>query len=230
MKHLLEGDISSVVETYMGGPGGVSTYPRPQSWDFCFEYFSDPVRVERDKQTSCMQLGYYLASWGMLRGGSYLFKHTNARHYLSALDVIKEYEHEIRGVTPASFGERDTQKLLISLYNDLGNALLPEGGQRITLVTKTMMGVWGVFPSADTYFLRTFKAFATSMQKRVVFSRLSVGLIELIGEFYDVYRKEIEQLATSYQTIDFISHRSTGRSLPAAKIIDIYGFGASYYQ
>lgn len=73
----------------MGGPEGVGTHARVLSWDFCFEHFADLERVRGDRQASCMQLGYYLARWGMLRGSSYLFKNTNARHYLQALDVIE---------------------------------------------------------------------------------------------------------------------------------------------
>jgi hypothetical protein len=42
-------------------------------------------------EMSCLQLGYYLASWGMLRGSSYLFRETNARHYQASIEVIERY-------------------------------------------------------------------------------------------------------------------------------------------
>lgn len=222
--------IASVVEKFMGGKGGTGSHARVLSWDFCFEHFADLKRVRGDRQASCMQLGYYLASWGMLRGSSYLFKNTNARHYLQALDVIERYTPEMGGLTPAHFGEQRTQELLVSVYHELGAALLPDGGRRITLVTKTMMGVWGVFPSLDSYFMQTFGAIAKPAGKRTVFSQFGVDTVELIGEFYDTHQGEIDRLATAYQTVDFESGLPSGRSLPAAKIIDIYGFGAAYYR
>lgn len=211
-------------------PGGVGSHARVLSWDFCFEHFADLERVRGDRQASCMQLGYYLASWGMLRGSSYLFKNTNARHYLQALDVIERYTPEMSGLTPAQFGEQRTQELLVSVYQELGAALLPEGGRRITLVTKTMMGVWGVFPSLDSYFMQTFSAIAKAAGRRTVFSQFGENTVELIGEFYETHQREIDGLATAYPTVDFASGLPSGRSIPAAKVIDIYGFGAAYYR
>lgn len=227
---LAEGRISSVVESFMGGAGGVGGHARVLSWDFCFAHFADLERVRRDRQASCMQLGYYLASWGMLRGSSYLFKSTNARHYLHALEVIERYTPDMGGLTPAHFGEQRSQELLVSVFQELAAALLPEGGRQITLVTKTMMGVWGVFPSLDSYFMRTFDAIAKGQGKGKVFSRFGVNTVDLIGDFYDTHQKEIDRLATAYQTADFASGLPSGRSLPAAKVIDIYGFGAAYYR
>lgn len=224
------GRISSVVERFMGGLGGAASHARILSWDFCFEHFADLERVRSDRQASCMQLGYYLASWGMLRGSSYLFKNTNARHYLQALDVIERYTSEMRGLTPADFGTRRSQELLVSVYQELGDALLPEGGRRITLVTKTMMGVWGVFPSLDSYFMQTFRAIAKERNKGNLFSKFGVNTVELIGEFYETHQKEIDRLAAAYQTVEFASGLPSGRSIPAAKVIDIYGFGAAYYR
>lgn len=225
-----EGRISSVVESFMGGSGGVGSHSRVLSWDFCFEHFADLERVRRDRQASCMQLGYYLASWGMLRGSSYLFKNTNARHYLQALDVIERYTPEMDELTPAYFGEQRSQELLVSVFQELAAALLPEGGRQITLVTKTMMGVWGVFPSLDSYFMNTFGAIAKERDKGRVFSKFGVNTVELIGEFYDTHQREIDVLAAAYQTVDFTSGLPSGRSIPAAKVIDIYGFGAAYYR
>lgn len=235
MKHYLNGDsetgrISSVVEHFMGGLKGAASHDRVLSWDFCFEHFADLERVRSDRQASCMQLGYYLASWGMLRGSSYLFKNTNARHYLQALDVIERHMSEMRGLTPADFVTQQNQELLVSVYQELGDALLPEGGRRLTLVTKTMMGVWGVFPSLDSYFVQTFRAIAKERKKGNPFSKFSVNTVELIGEFYETHQKEIDRLATAYQTVDFASGLPSGRSIPAAKVIDIYGFGATYYR
>lgn len=225
---LADGEITSVVGNYMGALHGICQSPRPQSWDFCYEHFSDLDRVLSDRQASCMYLGYYLASWGMLRGSTYLFRSTNARHYLKVIDVMCDYDAELRGVTPERFGERDIQELLVSAYRDIGNALLPDGGARITLVTKILMGIWGVFPSIDTYFLRTFRRLEKDAGRRGGFWRFSAKTVDFVGDFYDVHKQEIDRLASAYQTVDFETGESSGRNLPAAKIIDIYGFNAAF--
>lgn len=211
--------VSRVVEQYMGGPNGVCAYDRPRSWDFCYNYFSDLYQVTADRQASSMQLGYYLASWGMLRGSGCLFKKTNAWHYLGVLDVVEEYDEDMRGITPERSGEAEVQKLLVSLYKELAAQLLPEGGRRITLVTKTMMGIWGVFPSLDRYFVNTFKDLAKSSGHSRVFSSFTGDTIDFIGEFYAAHRDELDDLAAGYRTVDFYTGEASNHQYPAAKIV-----------
>lgn len=51
---------------------------RYASYDYCFNYFQSfynngtvvELASEANLQMSCLQLGFYLASWGMLRGSS----------------------------------------------------------------------------------------------------------------------------------------------------------------
>ena len=227
-QNLPAGTISSVVEQYMGGSTGICSYERPQSWDFCYNHFRDLERVTADRQASAMQLGYYLASWGMLRGSGYLFKKTNARHYLGVLALVEEYDEEVRNITPEQFGEIQVQRLLVSLYNDLAAQLLPEGGRRITLVTKTLMGIWGVFPSLDSYFVNTFKKLAKSAEEPNFFSRFTANTIEFVGEFYAEHREEFDNLAAGYRTVDFHTGEASDHPYPVAKVIDIYGFNTAF--
>lgn len=220
--------IIKTVKLFMGTTEGIGSHQRSLSWDFCFEHFSDLERVKLNRQASCMQLGYYLASWGMLRGSSYLFKNTNARHYLPVLDVIERYTPAMIGLTPDRFSEEPTQDLLIAAYRDLGDSLLPAGGRRITLVTKVMMGVWGIFPSLDTYFLRTFRGLARDHGCFTSFSRFDRSTIFSVGEFYLQHQEEIDGLSARYQTMNFETGEPSGHPIPPAKIIDIYGFSAGF--
>ena len=84
------GDITNAVENFLRSRIGQTPngYGRERSWDFCFNYFQSNTKPTRNIELSCLQLGYYLASWGMLRGSSYLFRETNARHYQGAIEVI----------------------------------------------------------------------------------------------------------------------------------------------
>lgn len=93
-----------------------------------------------------------------------------------------------------------------------------------------MMGVWGVFPSLDSYFTQTFEAIAKERGRGRVFSKFGVNTVEAIGEFHDTHQREIDMLAAAYQTVEFASGLPSGRSILAAKVIDIYGFGAAYYR
>ena len=66
--------------------------------------------------------------------------------------------------------------------------------------------------------------------KGQVFSKFGVNMVELIGEFHETHQIEIDRLATAYQTVDCASGLPSGRSIPAAKVIDIYGFDAACYR
>lgn len=228
MKTLDEGMLTDTVQRFMSGSAMMNGADRANSWDFCYEHFRDTNRVQSDLQASCMQLGYYLASWGMLRGSTYLFQSTNARHYLGALKVIADHDQEMRTVTPAQYGDADVQKLLVNVYSELRKELLPKKATHLTLITKTMMGVWGVAPSFDTFFMRTFRGLAESRAERGAMRRFGVDTVEILGTFYAAHHGEIEALAARYSTVDFATGTHTGRSIPAAKVIDIFGFNRSY--
>lgn len=230
MKNHEPGGIAHVVQRFMGAEDGLFTTDRARSWDFCYEYFRNSDHVAANQQTSCLQLGYYLASWGMLRGSTYLFKNTNARHYIRALEIIADNNDQMRAISPANYGETDTQKFLVDTYRRLGDALLPEGGRRITLVTKTMMGVWGVVPSFDKFFMTTFCKLAETPQERSALQKFNEGTLDLLGRFYAAHKHEVDEVASTYTTLDFASGQSTGNNIPTAKVLDIFGFSDAYYS
>ena len=91
-----------------------------------------------------------------------------------------------------------------------------------------MIGVLGCSAALDGYFIETFRKFAKAARRRGVFYRFSEKTVEFVGEFYNFHREEIDNLAAAYQTVAFETGRPTGRRLPAAKVIDIYGFNASF--
>ena len=55
---------------------------RYASFDFCYNYFYSFYKENKlsklvnknNIQMSCLQIGFYLASWGMIRGSSFLLK------------------------------------------------------------------------------------------------------------------------------------------------------------
>ncbi|GGI86870.1 hypothetical protein GCM10007175_25090 [Pseudarthrobacter scleromae] len=178
-------------------------------------------------ELSCLQLGYYLASWGMLRGSSYLFRETNARHYQATIEVIEAYNPEMRELNEQPFLEPLAQKLILAAYADLRKSILPKGGTSLTLVTKIMMGVWGAVPSFDTYFIKGIRSLAEGTEK-TAFNKIESRSLSLLEDFYEQNKMEIDKLALHYKTLDFATGQLTDRPLTRAKIIDMYGFTLGY--
>lgn len=203
-------------------------YRRERSWDFCFNYFQENSTPTQDMELSCLQLGYYIASWGMLRGSTYLFRETNARHYQSTIEVIERYNPEMRELNDRPLFDPKAQELTLAAYADLRRAILPKGGTALTLVTKVMMGVWGTVPSFDKYFIMGFRSLGEGREK-AAFNTLGIRSLSLLEEFYGQNKMEIEGLARAYKTLDFTSGKLTERRFTCAKIVDMYGFSLGYY-
>jgi hypothetical protein len=49
---------------------------RYRSWEHCYRYFqkASPSRLSKDRDDAAIRLGFYLASWGMYRGKSFLLQ------------------------------------------------------------------------------------------------------------------------------------------------------------
>lgn len=131
---------------------------RYASFDYCFNYFRahfeagtvEAIADRESMQTSCMQLGFYLASWGMFRGSATLLTRS-ARCFAPIIDAIAQAP-TIAWESDVSDYDDDTIAELIRIGRQLGRVL--PGGQSDTLVTKTMLGVFGCVPAFDSYFRR----------------------------------------------------------------------------
>lgn len=229
MQSVPYGEITSAVQTFLRSSDGQAKeeYRRERSWDFCFNHFQENLAPTRTMEHSCLQLGYYLASWGMLRGSSYLFRETNARHYQPTIEVIERYNPKMAELNGKPLFDPHGQTLILAAYGDLRKAILPKGGAALTLVTKIMMGVWGTVPSFDTYFIRGFRSLACGAEKSA-FNRIGSRSLTLLEDFYGQNKMEIDNLARLHKTLDFTTGRFTDRPLPPAKIIDMYGFRLGY--
>src|SRR5271157_828470 len=55
---------------------------RYRSWEHCYGYFhrTTPRDIAADRNQAALQLGFYLASWGMYRGSSFLLQHAYTVH------------------------------------------------------------------------------------------------------------------------------------------------------
>jgi hypothetical protein len=76
---------------------------RYKSWEHCFGYFSTNYKQLDEKAAfdqGCLQLAFYLASWGMMRGGSFLLQKDYLIHKYFLKDIAanpkyhKYFDHE----------------------------------------------------------------------------------------------------------------------------------------
>jgi hypothetical protein len=201
---------------------GVKPLERDASYDYCFNYFQRFREQNRVKdlekpeflQESCLQLGFYLASWGMYRGSSFLLRKSARVHE----PVIKAIASQPPGFweIDAHCYTQDNIRQLLSFKEAITNPLRDYGKASDVLVTKIMLGVFGCVPAFDTNFTRGFKGYGTS-----TFGERS---LEDIGHFYQDHADMIDKHRVVMRTIDFDTAQRTNRLYTRAKIVDMIFF------
>ena len=212
-------DIEKNIRDYIEGDNntqGIKPNERYASFDYCFNYFQTfreqnkqgELASPENLQKSCLQLGFYLASWGMLRGSSFLLGKS-----------VKVYEPLITAVTNANpvlwdidancYTSENIQEIL-----DFKETIVQSfNGNHPSdiLVTKIMLGIFGNVPAFDSFFKKGFGV-----------SSFGRHALEKVSAFYQEYSSVIEN--SRIATIDFITGQPTNRLYTRAKVIDMIFF------
>jgi hypothetical protein len=193
-------------------------YRKPEaryaSFDYCFNYFQEARDLGATTQLadaghrmlSCLQLGFFLASWGMMRGSGDLYQ----RSVRDLLPVVEMVASE-----PAPTWEFDAHCLatrtedVLALSRRVRRAFTIPASD--ILVTKTMLGVFGCVPAFDFYFCKGFGC-----------STLCADALVRIGTFYREHQAAID--AKAVFTLDLNTGLDTERRYSRAKIIDMIFF------
>ncbi len=217
MKDLSSINVRRNIDCYMQDRGSDKRYA---SFDYCFNYFQsfkeqgriEDISGQDHVQQSCLQLAFYLASWGMLRGSTVLLK-KSARFYRRLLQVIVRCDKRLWEID-LPYSDEDID-LLLRVGKDFSEAL--ENKASDTLVTKIMLGVFANVPAFDDFVKRGFgmKHFRNALDDEKCLKR--------VREFYQQNRSAIDGYRPIY-TFDFHSGMVTDRRYTKAKIVDMVGF------
>jgi hypothetical protein len=205
-------DIEANIAEYLGARSPADRYA---SFDYCFNYFQ-AFREERRirdlaapsaLQMSCLQLAFYLASWGMYRGSADLLRRS-VRHLVPLVRLIAAAPEAVWHADADDYSG-PVRALIIDTANDLRGLL--SGGMSDTLVTKVMLGVFGCVPAFDTNFRTGARL-----------GGLGHASLEWVGRFYRENAEVIDRHRVP--TIDFDTGLPTTRRYTRAKVIDMVFF------
>jgi hypothetical protein len=208
-------DIAANVDAFLGERDETG---RESSFDYCFNYFADHRTLggnstfadSENLQMSCLQLGFYLASWGMMRGSAYLSRRS-LRYFVPVIEAIAEADTGIWTVDADDYND-DACDVLLATARQIRSSLESHYASD-TLVTKIMLGVFGCVPALDTYF-----------NKGLGVRRLNRESLRAIADFYASYAEAID--SQDVPTISFETGEPTNRRYTKAKIIDMAVFVA----
>lgn len=118
---------------------------RYSSFDYCYNYFFkiDSQQVNSDIEKACAFLGFYLASWGMFRGSSFLLQ-KSYKYFIPVVKYISEIELSIWDYKPSDYLEERKRKKVTKIYEDIKEKVIEDDNQAKTLVTKIMLGTIGI--------------------------------------------------------------------------------------
>ncbi len=147
-------DINASVAQYRARLDARARYA---SFDYCYNYFQSfhergdapGLAGSAHVESSCLQLGFYLASWGMLRGSSILLQRS-VRNFIPVIEAIAEMPGEIWTIDANDYSPSNCGALIDAVRRIRRS--FPERASE-TLVTK-MLGVFGCVPAFDLYFKR----------------------------------------------------------------------------
>jgi len=214
-------DIKNVVTKFQKKNNSTDRYA---SFDYCYYYFrqSSPEALSSDMEKSCLVIGFYLASWGMLRGSSFLLN-KSAKYYEPLIEYIATLDKKIWNIDIDKYNEKNINKIC-GIYKEIKGIIIDNGNSHLTLVSKIMLGVFGFVPAFDNYFSSTFR---NIFKDKCGFYSLNSKSLNCIHQFYEHNKKEIDRLSTEIFVTDFSNGQNTNINYTKSKIIDMYGFTKS---
>jgi len=195
-------------------------FDREASYDFCYNYFRNFYEdncIEKiysldNLEVSCLQLAFYLASWGMYRGSSKLFQKSIKVYE----EIIKEIskEHSLWEIDVDNYDKNNIYAIL-KFKIKIEKSLEVYGiNASDTLTTKIIMGFFGCVPAFDYYFKKGLKV-----------KTLNKNSLTEIKEFYDKNCNVIDLFYgdENFKTFD-VTTKDTRFNYKKAKIIDMIGY------
>lgn len=190
---------------------------RYSSFDHCFVYFqtNKGKNLIKNKELSCLHLGFYLASWGMYRGSSFLLQNSYMI-YSDLIDYLSKIDSKFWNIDIDSYTDENIDKIL-DVYKGIKNKLFKDKKHKSeTLITKIMLGVFGNIPAFDTYFKKGIKSInGDGMQA------ISKNNLVKIKKIYEEYQKIYDKQNIKCTTVD---NNNPEIKYTKAKLIDMTFF------
>lgn len=193
---------------------GKDPMDRYNSWKYCFRFFQQlkihPAFFKKKltNNVACLHLGFYLASWGMYRGSSFLVKKSFLIHRRPIKELLKMKYNELWNANIVSLSKPKTINTIFKMAETLKK--LYNNTITDTLITKILLGTIGCTPAYDRYFKKGCEKYDVRP-----YSNLSKNSLRVLIRFYQTNCK----VFTSINKI--IKHKS-GILYPPMKLLDMF--------
>jgi hypothetical protein len=199
----------------------VDPHHRYRSWGHCYRYFRQRrhLRAQRDLDGPALQLGFYLASWGMYRGSSFLLWKDYRIHRYAVQALLKpRFDHLAQVNFDSPRSTEAAIEPIVDLVDDLrstyrDNAGTVNGRRRKvevtdTLATKILLATIGCTPAYDWYFIEGLRS------RRIGYSEFNAAHFRKLCEFYRDH-------AAEFKAVQRQIHEG-GMRYPVMRLVDMY--------
>ena len=191
---------------------------RSRSWEHCYRVFRDArTDPSPDYDHLSLHLAFYLASWGMYRGSSFLLQKDYKVLSPIVEEVLKPEYDCLFGVACADLREPEVQAWLTNVYDYIANYFRPmrdEVAGRVVdspvspvLITKILLGTLGCVPAYDTFFEKGARHLGIKEK-----NYNEDSLLEL-ADFYEAHNDRLEEARRGMRVGDLI--------YPQMKLLDM---------
>ena len=189
------------------------------SWEHCYEAFTAArARVinSDDVKYLCLHLSFYLASWGMYRGSSFLLKKDYLVHEKAVRIILEKKYDDLHGIVCKDYDDShldllfDLVRRLREEYQSIRGKVKGDVSMKAsdTLISKILLGTLGCTPAYDRFFIAGVK------EEQVATGGLSRTSIKQLCNHYMQYESEYE----SFRRTAYLKYAGW---YPQMKILDM---------
>jgi hypothetical protein len=226
-------EITKNAQKFYGSMEAVSNQ-RYKSWEHCHNFFKsikDKELSHTEWELAQLHLAFYLASWGMYRGSSFILQKDYTIFKPIIKDILSKKYYALWDIEKNINNKKQLNLLFVELYNLIENHLRKirgsvkdhldlEGLEKRylnereeispTLTTKILLGTIGCIPAYDRYFIAGIGT--KNIQKKFNPEKSFMSMLD----FYLANKEELDSLSDKFQ------------GYPLMKILDMYFWVLGY--
>jgi len=234
------GDIDEIVGVFLK-PMEKDKNNRGWSWNHCYTFFQkyknyDSAKQKSTKDLACLNLGFYLASWGMYRGSSFLLS-KDYKVFEGVIDLLRNQKNEeiwapdyyvplLQGLKKITIDSKQVVKVFglyseikqyfenTSFIKDSLTSRWEQAKATDTLVTKILLGTMACSPAYDTLFKNGLKT------KKISYR----------SYFSDKSLSNLLEVCRQANLLEKIKNLGKYKDYPIMKLVDIYFWGIGLRQ
>ena len=181
-------------------------------WEHCYKVFYESRNNSKpDIDYLSLHLAFYLASWGMYRGSSFLRDYDYRVHIPVVREILSKTWNDLLAINVDGYTEKN-EELLVNLYTEIyteyanirKESLIKKKKDDVKspvspiLITKVLLGTLACVPAYDRYFERGLKDYGLkpkSIQReslKAILNSLKKSL-KALSSFYKINESELEK-------------------------------------